>query len=129
MSAVYQRSGCKPGVLRRNAEGTIILPVDISVFFAADPERCRELGLISDATASRTYQRLRALDGQPGFTAESVSNFPGERPSLLGQAFDLAAREAGLSVSRLAHELARTSERVQNLLDVQEQKPVLRLVQ
>ncbi|MFJ7492646.1 ImmA/IrrE family metallo-endopeptidase [Streptomyces sp. NPDC097727] len=91
--------------------------------------RCRELGLISDATASRTYQRLRALDGQPGFTAESVSNFPGEQPSLLGQAFDLAAKEAGLSVSQLAHELAWTSKRVQDLLDVQEQRPVLRLVQ
>ncbi|MDX2917049.1 XRE family transcriptional regulator [Streptomyces sp. NE06-03C] len=91
--------------------------------------RCRELGLISDATASRTYQRLRALDGQPGFTAESVSNFPGERPSLLRQAFELAAKEAGLSVSQLAHELAWTSGRVQDLLGVQEQRPVLRLVQ
>ncbi len=60
--------------------------------------RCSKLGLISDATASRTYQRLRALDGQPGFTAESVTNFPGEQPSLLGQAFELAAKEAGLSV-------------------------------
>lgn len=91
--------------------------------------RCRELGLISDATASRTYQRLRALDGQPGFTAESVSNFPGERPLLLRQAFELAAKEAGLSVSQLAHELAWTSGRVQDLLGVQEQRPVLRLVQ
>ncbi|MFE3187125.1 hypothetical protein ACFXKR_40765 [Streptomyces violascens] len=91
--------------------------------------RCRELGLISDATASRTYQRLRALAGQPGFTAESVSNFPGEQPSLLGQAFDLASKETGLSVPQLAHELAWTSTRVQDLLGVQEQRPVLRLVQ
>lgn len=91
--------------------------------------RCRELGLISDATASRTYQRLRALDGQPGFTAESVSRFPGEQPSLLGKAFELAAGEADLSVSQLAHELAWTNKRVRELLGTHEQKPVLRLVQ
>lgn len=69
------------------------------------------------------------LDGQPGFTAESVSSFPGEQPSLLGQAFDLAAKEAGLSVAQLAHELAWTSKKVRDLLGVQEQRPVLRLVQ
>ncbi|MFE2426458.1 helix-turn-helix domain-containing protein [Streptomyces sp. NPDC059373] len=91
--------------------------------------RCRELGLISDATASRTYQRLRALEGQPGFTAESVANFSGEQPSLLRQAYELASKEADLSVAALAHELAWTSKRVRELLAVQEQRPVLHLVQ
>ncbi|MDF4250252.1 XRE family transcriptional regulator [Streptomyces sp. WMMB303] len=91
--------------------------------------RCRELGLISDATASRTYQRLRALTGQLGFTPESVSNYPAETPTLLRQAFELATEEAGLSVARLAHELAWTPERVRELLGVHEQRPVLRLVQ
>ncbi|HZF88910.1 XRE family transcriptional regulator [Streptomyces sp.] len=91
--------------------------------------RCRELGLISDATTSRTYQRLRALDGQPGFIPESVANYSGEQPSLLRQAFELACKEADLSVAALAHELAWTTKRVRELLDVQEQRPVLRLVQ
>ncbi|MFE7839471.1 helix-turn-helix domain-containing protein [Streptomyces sp. NPDC057474] len=91
--------------------------------------RCRELGLISDATSSRAYQRLRALDGQPGFIPESVSNYSGEQPSLLCQAFELACKEADLSVATLAHELAWTPKRVRELLDVQEQRPVLRLVQ
>ena len=91
--------------------------------------RCRELGLISDATASRTYQRLRALDGQPGFTPEAVSNFSGEQPSLLRQAFELAYKETDLSPAKLAHELAWTTKRVRDLLGVQEQRPVLRLVQ
>ncbi|MFJ8491061.1 hypothetical protein ACIRBZ_22310 [Streptomyces sp. NPDC094038] len=91
--------------------------------------RCREVGLISDATTSRTYQRLRALDGQPGFIPESVSNYSGEQPSLLRQAFELACKEADLSVAQLAHELAWTTERVRELLDVQERRPVLRLVQ
>lgn len=90
--------------------------------------RCRELGLISDATASRTYQRLRALDGQPGFAAESVSGYPGEQPVLLSQAFDLAVQETGLSVRELAQELAWPLPRVRELLGMPDTRPVLRLV-
>ncbi|WP_329392664.1 hypothetical protein OHA45_00235 [Streptomyces lydicus] len=91
--------------------------------------RCRELGLISDATASRTYQRLRALDGQPGFAAEPVSGYPREQPVLLlSQAFDLAAQETGLSVRELAQELAWPLARVRELLGMPDSRPVLRLV-
>lgn len=90
--------------------------------------RCRELGLISDATASRTYQRLRALDGQPGFAAEPVSGYPGEQPVLLSQAFDLATQETGLSVRELAQELAWPLARVRELLGMPDSRPVLRLV-
>ncbi|MFB7609852.1 helix-turn-helix domain-containing protein [Streptomyces gardneri] len=90
--------------------------------------RCRELGLISDATASRTYQKLRTLDGQPGFSAEPVSGFPGEQPILLSQAFELAERETGLSVRELAQELAWTPAHVRELLGMPDTRPVLRLV-
>lgn len=90
--------------------------------------RCRELGLISDATASRTYQRLRALDGQPGFAPEPVSGYPGEQPVLLSQAFDLAVQETGLGVRELAQELAWPLARVRELLGMPDSRPVLRLV-
>jgi hypothetical protein len=90
--------------------------------------RCRELGLISDATASRTYQRLRALDGQPGFAPEPVSSYTGEQPILLAQAFDLAVQETGLSMRELAQELAWTPARVRELLGIPDTRPVLRLV-
>lgn len=90
--------------------------------------RCRELGLISDATASRTYQRLRALDGQPGFAPEPVSSYTGEQPTLLAQAFDLAVQETGLSMRELAQELAWTPARVRELLGMPDTRPVLRLV-
>jgi Zn-dependent peptidase ImmA (M78 family) len=90
--------------------------------------RCRELGLISDATASRAYQRLRPLEQQPGFAPEPVDNFPGEQPVMLNQAFELAAAETGLTVERLARDLAWTPDRVRELLGVREQRPVLRLV-
>lgn len=90
--------------------------------------RCRELGLVSDATASRTYQRLRALDGQPGFAPEPVSGYPGEQPVLLSQAFDLAVQETGLGVRELAQELAWPLARVRELLGMPDNRPVLRLV-
>jgi hypothetical protein len=78
--------------------------------------------------ASRTYQRLRALDGQPGFAAEPVSGYPGEQPVLLSHAFDLAVQETGLSVRELAQELAWPLARVRELLGVPDSRPVLRLV-
>ncbi|MFI7358961.1 helix-turn-helix domain-containing protein [Streptomyces avidinii] len=90
--------------------------------------RCRELGMISDATASRGYQRLRALDGQPGFTPEPVEGFPGEQPSLLTQAYELAEREKGLTIPRLAEELGWHPSRVRQLLGTPDTRPVLRIV-
>ncbi|MFF4787905.1 hypothetical protein ACFY3E_42140 [Streptomyces griseorubiginosus] len=90
--------------------------------------RCRELGVISDATASRTYQRLRGLDGQPGFAPEPVSGYLGEQPVLLSQAFDLATWETGLGVRNLAQELAWPLARVRELLGMPDSRPVLRLV-
>jgi hypothetical protein len=90
--------------------------------------RCRELGLISDATVSRTYKRLRALNGQPGFAPEPVSCYPGEQPVMLAQAFDLAAQETGLTVRELAKELSWKPAHVPELLGMPDTRPVLQLV-
>jgi Zn-dependent peptidase ImmA (M78 family) len=90
--------------------------------------RCRELGLTSEASASRAYQRLAALSRQPGFAPEPVAGFPGEQPVMLSQAFELARRESGLTVQELARELAWKPERVRVLLGVADTRPVLRLV-
>jgi Zn-dependent peptidase ImmA (M78 family)/transcriptional regulator with XRE-family HTH domain len=90
--------------------------------------RCRELGLASEATASRAYQRLNALSGQPGFSAEPVSGFPGEQPVMLRQAFELAERDQNLTIRELARELAWKPARVRELLGVPDSRPVLRLV-
>ena len=89
--------------------------------------RCRELGLLSDSAASRAYQRLHDLQDQPGFTPEPLAGYPGEQPALLAEAFNLAC-EHGLSIADLAHELAWTVPRVRQMLGVEEQRPVLRLV-
>ncbi|MFF8938717.1 helix-turn-helix domain-containing protein [Streptomyces paradoxus] len=90
--------------------------------------RCRELGRISDATASRGYQRLNALNGQPGFTPEPVSGFAGEQPGLLTQAYKLAEQEKGLTIRSLAQELAWHPARVRELLNVPNARPRLHLV-
>lgn len=68
-------------------------PAHLGVSVASLIFRCRELGVISNATASRDDQSLRALDGQPGFTAEPVDGFPGEQPALLAQTYERSERE------------------------------------
>ncbi|MET7304934.1 XRE family transcriptional regulator [Embleya sp. NPDC005575] len=90
--------------------------------------RYRELGLVSDATTSRAYQRLRALRDQPGFGPEPVRGFPGEQPVMLRQAFELAERETDLTIRALARELAWKVPHVRELLGMPDNRPVLRLV-
>ncbi|MFG3071937.1 helix-turn-helix domain-containing protein [[Kitasatospora] papulosa] len=89
--------------------------------------RCRELGLLSDSSASRAYQRLHGLQGQPGFAPDPLAGYPGEQPALLSQSFTLAC-DHGLTMTELAHELAWSAARVRRMLGVEEDRPALRLV-
>jgi hypothetical protein len=89
--------------------------------------RCRELGLLSDSAASRAYQRLHQLEEQPGFGPEPLTDYPGEKPALLIQAFDLAA-EHGLTITELTRELAWNVPYVRQMLGMEEQRPVLGLI-
>ncbi|MEU5693652.1 XRE family transcriptional regulator [Actinosynnema sp. NPDC020468] len=90
--------------------------------------RCRELGLISDSAAGRAYQRLHALADTPGFAPEPVDTFPGELPSLLAKAYELACAH-GLDLAELATELSWHPARVRELLGVRAGRPVLTLVE
>ncbi|KOT99400.1 DNA-binding protein [Streptomyces rimosus subsp. pseudoverticillatus] len=90
--------------------------------------RYREFGLVSDATISRAYQRLRALSAQPGFAPEPVRGYPGEQPVMLQRAFELAASDTGLTIRELAQELAWKPSRVRELLGMPDTRPVLRLL-
>lgn len=89
--------------------------------------RCRELGLLSDSSASRAYQRLHDLQGQPGFAPEPLARYAGEKPALLLQAFTLAC-DHGLTITDLARELAWTVPRVRQMLSMEGQRPVLHLI-
>lgn len=90
--------------------------------------RCREIGLLSDTAASRGYQRLRALQDQPGFKAQPIAGFPTEQPSLLRQAFEVASQEAELSLPALSAELGWSTQRCAALLGMTVTKPTLELV-
>ncbi|HEY9329146.1 MAG TPA: XRE family transcriptional regulator [Streptomyces sp.] len=89
--------------------------------------RCRELGLLSDSSASRAYQRLHGLQGQPGFAPDPLAGYPGEQPALLSHAFTLAC-DHGLTMTELAYELAWSAAQVRRMLGVEEDRPALRLV-
>jgi Zn-dependent peptidase ImmA (M78 family)/transcriptional regulator with XRE-family HTH domain len=89
--------------------------------------RCREVGLFSDSTATRAYQRLHALRQGGAFAPEPIAGFPGEQPVLLRRAFELAT-EHGLTLKTLASELAWPVPRLRELLSMHETRPALRLV-
>lgn len=89
--------------------------------------RCRELGLCSAPTTSRAYQRLSMLTSQGLFASEPIAGYPGEKPVLLTQAFQLATQH-GATLTQLAAELAWPVERVQELLGLRSTRPSLRLV-
>jgi Zn-dependent peptidase ImmA (M78 family)/transcriptional regulator with XRE-family HTH domain len=89
--------------------------------------RSREVGVIGEPAARRAYQRLNQLLAS-GFVAEEpITSFPGETPSILRRAFQLAEQN-GLRLADLARELCWTPERVRVLLGVDAPRPTLRLV-
>jgi Zn-dependent peptidase ImmA (M78 family)/transcriptional regulator with XRE-family HTH domain len=90
-------------------------------------KRSRELGLTTDVTARRAYQRLNQIESAGLLPDQPITSYPGETPCLLGQAYDLAEQN-GLTMAELAHELAWSIPRVRELLGRQQVRPTLRLV-
>jgi Zn-dependent peptidase ImmA (M78 family)/DNA-binding XRE family transcriptional regulator len=90
-------------------------------------KRSRELGLTSDVTARRAYQRLGQIEHAGLFPDQPITSYPGETPCLLGQAYDLAAQN-GLTLAELARELAWPLSRVRELLGREQGRPTLRLI-
>jgi Zn-dependent peptidase ImmA (M78 family)/transcriptional regulator with XRE-family HTH domain len=89
--------------------------------------RCREVGLLSDATARRAYIRLNQLTDQGVITAKPIYQFVGEVPSLLRRAVELAEQN-GVTIASLAQELAWEPARVRRMVGDTDQRPSLRLV-
>lgn len=104
---------------------------EISRRWGVSPEslvlRSKELGVISDVSARRAYQRLQQLRTAGLRRPESIATYPGETPTLLLSAFELAERH-GLKLKQLATELAWPMQRVRQLLGQVESRPTLRLV-
>lgn len=89
--------------------------------------RSRELGLISESSATRAYQRLNVVRDQPGYRGEPVIRYLGEQPAMLSQAFDVALSE-GLTMAKLTEELKWHAPRVRRFLGTVDQRPNLQLV-
>ncbi|MFL6113433.1 MAG: XRE family transcriptional regulator [Catenulispora sp.] len=89
--------------------------------------RCREVGRFSATTTSRAYQRLNALERDDAIVSEPISGYPGEQPTLLRSAFELATQH-GASVTALATELAWPADRVRELIGASDERPKLELI-
>jgi len=89
--------------------------------------RSQEIGYISEPTARRGYMRLNQLAAAGVFSPESVSQHPGEMPSMLNQAIELAAQR-GVTITSLADELKWKPAHLRHMLGVPDERPVLRLV-
>lgn len=86
--------------------------------------RMVERGRTTESSARRAYQRL-AMNDDP--LADPTSAYPGEMPSLLKKAVDLAG-EHGAGVPALAEALRLSAAQVRDLLGDADQRPALRLV-
>jgi Zn-dependent peptidase ImmA (M78 family)/transcriptional regulator with XRE-family HTH domain len=89
--------------------------------------RCREVGLLSDATSRRAYIRLNQLIEQGIITTQPVYQFPGEVPSLLRRAVELAEAN-GITIATLAQELAWKPAQLRRMLGDADERPSLRLL-
>lgn len=86
--------------------------------------RMIERGRTTESSARRAYQRL-ALADDP--SADPTSAYPGEAPTLLKKAAELA-EDHGAGVAVLADALKLSPGQVRDLLGEADQRPVLRLV-
>ncbi|SDB94909.1 Zn-dependent peptidase ImmA, M78 family [Raineyella antarctica] len=86
--------------------------------------RMVERGRTTESSARRAYQRLAMADDP---SADPTSAYPGEVPTLLRKAVDLAADHGG-GVPALAEVLKLNPGQVRDLLGEADQRPVLRLV-
>lgn len=86
--------------------------------------RMVERGRTTESSARRAYQRLAALND---LGADPTSSYAGEVPTLLRKAAELAGDHGG-GVPMLADVLKIGTSQVRDLIGIQEQRPVLRLV-
>lgn len=89
--------------------------------------RSREVGIISEPSYRRAFQRLNQLTNLGLFQPQPVADYPGEMPAMLRGAYDLAEAQ-GLTVPDLATELCVTPERVRTLLGMELDRPKLRIL-
>lgn len=90
--------------------------------------RSKSLGIISESTARRAYIKLGELQKERLLSSPKVGALPGEIPSLLQSAAQLAFEEEGISNAELAERLAWHESQVDEFLANPDRRPKLRLV-
>lgn len=90
--------------------------------------RTRELGLTTEISTRRAYQRLTYLQTTGLLRPEPITTYPGEIPTLISNAFALAEQHSGLTLSDLAKELAWPIRTIRTLLSNTDSRPTLTLV-
>lgn len=86
--------------------------------------RMVERGRTTESSARRAYQRLTMINDA---AADPTTSYPGEMPTLLKKAADLAA-EYGANTPALAEALKISPRQVRDLLGEADRRPVLRLI-
>jgi Zn-dependent peptidase ImmA (M78 family)/transcriptional regulator with XRE-family HTH domain len=87
--------------------------------------RMGELRLVSEASIRRAHQTLAGMADMR--REEPLSSYPGEVPTLLREALDLAAQH-GFDLAALAHELRWRTSHIAEVLGEADVRPALRLV-
>ncbi|WP_257233745.1 XRE family transcriptional regulator [Rhodococcus qingshengii] len=87
--------------------------------------RMGELQLVSEASIRRAHQRLAGMSELR--REEPLTSYPGELPTLLGEALDLAAHH-GFDRADLASELCWTRTHLASVLGENDSRPALRVV-
>ncbi len=91
--------------------------------------RGRELAVYSEATHRRGRVKVHDLRARGLLPAGPLRDYPGEQPLLLRRAFDTSVQHAGVTLHRLAAELAWAPLVLSRLLGgVEDDRPRLRLV-
>lgn len=91
--------------------------------------RSQELGVLSSASHRRGRIQLHQLRASGAVPYEPIAGFAGECPALLARAFEIAT-ERKMTMLVLANALALPTERIRQLLGIQEnQRPRLQLVE
>ncbi|MCQ9368141.1 XRE family transcriptional regulator [Brevibacterium sp. 91QC2O2] len=89
--------------------------------------RMKELGIASDSAIRRGYQKLNHLRKSGLETTEPVNAYPGELPSMLNQAAEMA-ETTGYGEAALAQDLRWYPARVREVLGMEDSRPDLRIV-
>lgn len=87
--------------------------------------RMGECRVVPESSVRRAYQRLRELSGLRAVAP--ITSFPGERPSLLREALELA-ESVGLTRAELAAELCWSTRHLGTVLGEEDVRPQLRLI-